>query len=865
MRNKVKTVLLSFLIPLAIVGTIMAVAFVVCGVGICSNDCFEQYIPFFYSYYDILKCGKSFFYSLNGSMGYDFYAVFSYYLVSPLNFVMLLFPKQAIPYVVNCLIIFKMALAGGTFAVFAVNRFPKLRTSKIVLYSTIYALSGFMSGYCWNIMWLDGILLFPLVIFGMDLLLRNERPIWYLYPVFLAAQIVTSYFVGYMSCIFIFMYFFTYNFTGVKDFFRKFLRIGLTSLLAIAMSAVILLPSFWGVNSTYISGEKLPGLELYGSYAESLQTLLIGVAPIGITFDRQYANLFSTIFVLLMSFIYFGCGEIKLSSKIKNAAILLILIASMNLKPLNYVWHGMHEQTGIPNRFAFMVIFMLLVCTAQVGGLGRRAVSRRTIWISYGVLVVAIGTLCFFNRDILIMGIISAVLALVYTLFLNLKRPKTRGILISIFAYAEVVITFVYALCTCSGTLIGDYGYYVEDFARINRDKPIGFYREKLDEVYNADELYFENEMDYIGPDNFSLDTVLEYCNLMRNIGHQSIVNEGTVYDINSMSLFNTFNNYAQTDFYCKTGNTGGTNNVMYFGDNAFMDMLLGVRFYYTRYVGIVGSSYRYIGKTGEVNIYENQYTLPVAYAIPQQLAQIDSQMAANDFDNINRLSNAICGLPYYRIVNFEQDNQSEASGEIIYTYKVNTDGELVVEPDVPDMLTYHAYVNDILVLDSTRNSCMVSLGERKKGDTVRIVIKLKEKKQSNGTLYAGFAQPNAIEKAYTILSQDAIEMKAWSEDYIRGELEVLEAKDVLITVPASDGYDIKVDGESVEPKLWNNLFYILKLELGKHTIELKYTTPGFMYGLYITLAGVLIYAVALAISIIVAKAHKHKYDNISE
>ena len=74
-----------------------------------------------------------------------------------------------------------------------------------------------------------------------------------------------------------------------------------------------------------------------------------------------------------------------------------------------------------------------------------------------------------------------------------------------------------------------------------------------------------------------------EYCSFMKNMGHLSVVNEGTVYGINSMSLFNTFNNYSQTQFYCGTGARGGRNNVMYCGENPFMDMLLGVRYYDTR------------------------------------------------------------------------------------------------------------------------------------------------------------------------------------------------------------------------------------------------------------------------------------------
>lgn len=63
---------------------------------------------------------------------------------------------------------------------------------------------------------------------------------------------------------------------------------------------------------------------------------------------------------------------------------------------------------------------------------------------------------------------------------------------------------------------------------------------------------------------NMSFGTIISDCSFLKNLGHLSIVNEATVYGINSMSLFNTFNNYALTELYCKTGATGGINNVMY-------------------------------------------------------------------------------------------------------------------------------------------------------------------------------------------------------------------------------------------------------------------------------------------------------------
>ena len=174
--TKIKHILFSMMVPLVMVGLVLIIAYVFCGVGITSNDCFEQYIPFFSTYYDILTEGKSIFYSQTGALGYDFWSVFSYYLVSPLNLVILLFGKSRIIYAVEILILLKIAMSGGTFAAYLKNRFPGIKNDRIVLFATLYALSGFVSGYAWNVMWMDGIAMFGLVIMGMDILMRDESP-----------------------------------------------------------------------------------------------------------------------------------------------------------------------------------------------------------------------------------------------------------------------------------------------------------------------------------------------------------------------------------------------------------------------------------------------------------------------------------------------------------------------------------------------------------------------------------------------------------------------------------------------------------------------------------------------------------------
>ncbi len=858
MKN-IKHIIISTLVPLAIVGLISLIAFIFCDVGLVANDCYEQYVPFLNAYYDVLTDGKSIFYSLTGSMGYDFWAVFSYYLVSPLNFIILLFGKSRIVYAVNLLIVLKLAFCGGTFSVFLKNRFPKAKCSRIVSFSTIYALCGFMVGYAWNIMWLDGVLLFPLVIMGLDLLMREKNPKWYWYTLFLSLLIVISYFIGYMSCIFIFLYFFTYSFKSFGDFMKKFLWVGLSSLLAVGISAVILLPSFGGVQSTYISGELLPAPEFYGSYAESFSNFLIGIPQIGINFDRQYANLFMTTFALLLSLVYFTSGGVKPGKKIRNFILLAVMLFSLNFKPLNFIWHGFHEQTGIPNRFSFMITFLLLSMAFEICVQSKKRVKKRSIFAAFGLLAAGAGALAYFDNDLIMQAAVTAGLAFAYALILAFGRGKVKFVISQIFVYVELTAMLVLGIFTVSSSVIGDYGHYMADFEAINSKKENGYYREKIDEVYNPKEEWFENEAEYMTFDEISADKIREWCDYMKNIGHQSVVSEATLYNIRAMSLFNTFNNYDQTLFYCHTGATGGTNNVMYYGENAFMDMLLGVRYYYTRYYDVNSTAYEYVRTEGEVGVYRNKYALSVGYAIPDALAKQDFELGDNPFESMNTLSKNITGGVIFSNRNFIfEEDKSAPDGVLSYTHVIGQDEEFLFQPVVSDVQRIDAYVDGELVYTGNRSQCIIDLGALKKGTQVRVIISLKNPENPSATMYAAAIDNKVLQDTYDMLSIYQFQVREYWDDYLKGTISLDDTSNVLLTIPYAEGWTLKVDGKETEPDKWCGLFMMLELSEGTHTIEMSYVTPGFRLGLYITLASAALFLTALTVTLAVA-GHRRK------
>ena len=60
--------------------------------GVLIIDSLHQYLPFFTEFHEKLEQGSSLRYSFGGGLGFNFWATYAYYLASPLNFLIVLFP-----------------------------------------------------------------------------------------------------------------------------------------------------------------------------------------------------------------------------------------------------------------------------------------------------------------------------------------------------------------------------------------------------------------------------------------------------------------------------------------------------------------------------------------------------------------------------------------------------------------------------------------------------------------------------------------------------------------------------------------------------------------------------------------------------
>jgi len=103
------------------------------------------------------------------------------------------------------------------------------------------------------------------------------------------------------------------------------------------------------------------------------------------------------------------------------------------------------------------------------------------------------------------------------------------------------------------------------------------------------------------------------------------------------------------------------------------------------------------------------------------------------------------------------------------------------------------------------------------------------------------FAQPMAeFEDMARTLRGRGLENVAVGENAVSGKISLEEPSVVVFSIPASDGWSAKVNGERT--KLISSADVFLALELGKgdHEIELTYRTPWLISGAAVSAASVL-------------------------
>ncbi len=818
--------LLSFFIPLAVMTACMAI-FQVGPFGSNSFliiDGLHQYMPFFSVLYDKLKEGGSLFYSFRAGLGINFLSLFSYYLSSPLNLFILLFDKTQLNMAVSLLVVLKIALSGLTAGIYFTSKTKKPGITVLVC-SAAYALNSYMVGYCWNVMWLDAVMIFPIVVMGIERLIEKRDGRLYAAALFYA--LYCNYYIAFMICIFAVIWYLFYSFRTFRQFFFRGIAFAFYSVLAAGMAAVLLIPAYMGIKQT-ASGADM-GLPEHGwqtGFADLITRQFDMAYPVSHDNFDGNANLYVGVFVVFAVVLYLFNREIRLLDKLKKGLLLVFFYLSFSEDILNFIWHGFHNQYGIPNRFSFLFGFVLIAMLFEVF---EHKDSIRNWQVVLSCLVGV--SLLFVSRNWaespLDDGMYGAagMLMLLYGLILfvmsfDQKHRKWHVTAFSVVAVAEMCVTAVLGFDYVGQISVPKFFSGTEDMEEAVKSLDDGtFYRSELADA--------------------------------------KMVDENAWYDLNAVGLFGSTATDGMVRMMDSLGFYTGANEYLYQGATPVTNLLLDVRYIYYHPEDELYTDFVYKDTFGDFDVYENPTEgMSIGYMINNDIDQWFYE-SAYPF----RVQNEFCAFGYgiYDIFDgldipdpavtgctAERTND----GEYYFEYEESSEDNMVfsvpVEKDMDDLYIFYdgtqvenaeISVNGAVVRQGDIDGYMLPIGQVEEGSVLTVKFELKgETPTGYVRLSAADFNSSLYESLAKNMTSQAFRIEKMTDRYISGNVNAKDNQKLLFSIPYDKGWKVLVDGEPAETEKIGDAFLAVALEPGEHQISLTFTPSGFSEGWKISL-----------------------------
>ena len=806
-----------------------------------SIDSMHQYVPFFSDYQRKLQSGESLFYSWNIGMGQNFLSLFMYYIASPLNLILILFPRTGIFSAFTILVIVKASFTAGAFSYWLSRRRGAISNNLMISgFGIAFALGNYLIGYHWNVMWMDCIMMLPLAVLGLERIFRDESPKLYILSLFYI--LYCNYYIAFIICIFLVLWFFAHRQGKVKDFFRHGFKFAGCSILAAGMAAFSLLTAFLGIMQTASAGKGFPENGWFGSFFALLKQHFFLTKPIDMDNFDGGLNAYCGVIVIPLFFLFLLSDRFSKAERIRKLLLLSFLMFSFNNTILNFIWHGFHDQYGIPNRFSFVYCFVLLTIGYESFARLRQTETWRLV--AAGVLSIGFFVTCYIMdkpKGILNgtwMLVITIALILAYMVFMILRQRRVMRIVSSSIAIASI---FVVEICT-NGAL----GFFAVDVAN-------GDYYGK----YTTD---MKTAVEAIAKKNEEEGVV--FCR--EDMAMPKMLDEATY---NGMRSVGTFCSTVDGKLVSTMGRLGcyeGANEFLFYGGNPVLNTLIGVKYIYVRnddYAGIASHSEPVYDDGKTVKVYENPDALPIGYMTGEDVLTWDPYHS-DRVDGVRAMVDTLCGEKNIyvsqspvleakgengrvwvtgnrsHVVNFKRDDSGKAlKASAIFT--VTETGTHVIETRQNGVKKLVYKKNGQQMGRDRYQSQLFNLGYLKKGDQVEITMEFGEDASESGTfsLYDYTVNEEAYQRMVEKLSSQGLQVTYARDGKLDGTIDVKEDGVLFTTIPYDQGWTVEVDGKKVQTEKAGDTFLALRLDAGHHEVKMRYVSPGFKTGLLISAA----------------------------
>ena len=842
MKNKkVLYYLLSFFIPALILTLIYACV----GIypfgkkSLLTVDLAGQYVAFFNAYKNIFSNGVNIFFSFSKTLGGNMFGLITYYLLSPINLILLLFSRTNITEAIFLINIIKIGLCGLTSFIYFRKTF-KDNSFIPVIFSLVYALCAYNIVYSQNLLWLDGVIILPLVFLGIDKLVNEEKPI--LFYIMLTLTIFCNYYIGYMTCIaslayFLYKLYLKNNYKiSLKENKKDIIYFFKYALLAVGTTMIILLPSLFSLLAGKAENnlsEFIPK-QTYASI-ELISRMFIGSFENG-DLSGGCPNIFISLFMILLAIFYFFNKKISKQEKKGSLILILFFIASFLFYSIDIVWHTFQHPAGFPFRYSFIYDFILLII-AYKSYINISSVDKNIFKKSIPIIIVVtlIMDKLMYNSNMYYKIIASGLLMIFYVLYLYYNKKQKIGKLITTLIVLEMSINGLLVVCNMKYQDRDEYVNFVTDYGQI------------IDNIKKDDDTFYRLEKEYSYSTNDSL--LLNY----NGISHFSSTYEGNNNKLLGDYL-GIFNRFYITNYKGSTPVTNSLFNIKYLLLNRKIDYYNKIDTYKTN-------------DNEDIYVYNNQYNLPLGFMVNKELKDLQLKelepfynqnnilktMTGNDVDVFLKNKNVTSFLNNVKLKEISKEPyiynkvNSSYAASIKYKIKVEYNGLLYAYISSDYNKKIDVKVNGKSIIDTSDQNDfrynILELGEYNIDDEVEVeVILLDSSIKFNDIMFYTLNMSNFKNQMAILKENNSLNITLNKGNYIKADIDVDSDNKMLYTsIPLDKGWTVKVDGKKVESiEIFDSLIGI-ELDEGKHEIEFTYIPRGLYLGGIVTFASIIL------------------------
>ena len=758
-----------------------------------------------------------------------------FYILKPWEIVFtLLCPRDGIVSGIPFLIIFKMTMATLSMTYFLRKEF-RINPFWQVFLSMAYSCSSFIIVYYTNMGWIDAAFMFPFLILTLLHMFRTGK--WLPYCLFLTYTLLLSIYISYMVFLFLFFVGFLYLVFIQPKETRKMsiIRFGVTSVISIAASAVINVPSvYYMFRSTRYSIKS----------EETAFDTILKILKTDTTYSTiklMIVMLCSAVFFAFLIMLLVNFKEHKKACAFFGLSV-LFLILPVFFENINLIWH-LGSYVGFPLRYAYMLIFMLVCMSAYVignaDGMMHSFKGKKTVAIIIPAVVCAVAGFCILVTKVY--NEVGTVAGLKYRSFLIQDCDVWLFASFVLLALFYVMVLFVgykkvaYVLMSC--VMLTEIGLLANVSFGMNSDTEERSAMYSLDFVTDslamAEDLKLEN-------DNLSrlkdADVRLN-SNFPMFFGYPSLAN---FTHLVSSDMTSTMEALGYSQVYTRVIDSVGT---------LLADALLNMKHTFSSR-DLDSYEYSYLYDIGKSHLYENDMTLPVGLIVDDNFMNIDIVENNDVFLSNNQLYTALTGDDSDFCTTEVRTMSGKAGSELKFTVDVGEKRHLYLHCDVENAA-------------KSRNSLFIFInGERVElsyfGDDTNYRY---PNNFHNELIDLGVRENEKVHIAVSNVSEIGEDFKVTvgSFDYTKLASLCEKNKDnhamvktgpkslsatvengksgtyVFLPVTYDEGWTCKVNGEKQDIDIAMSSFMAVELQDGENVIEMSYLPHGMKLGILIT------------------------------